>query len=276
MSSGRVAGTGTGMYAGARIAGFNALVWVIGLVVAGSVAWFYADEGGFDVEGVGGVDDDYRLAPWEADAPVLATDLGDGRYEGRDGAMISLTGVDVDQPLVLTPEDGTYLLGVWVTGPGGRIVTAGEYGDPPDFDYLSDDSVVVFVTQPDVELWVNGPNDDTWSATLSVGGVPAASEVVSGFESDLFVYDGGASTARLSARGDGDVMITATTIHGTTTVLSAETPLDQSIAWADADRVLFDVEAWGDAGWRIEFPPDVAGTDDPAKDDATPTPGATP
>jgi hypothetical protein len=276
MSSGTSSGAGARPTADGRLAGFSAVVWLSGLLLVALIAWFFADEGGFDVAGLGeGVDDDYRLSPWTSDTPIPAEDLGGGLYEGRDGAMISLTGVDVGEPIILTPEPESYFGGVWVTGPGGRIVTTGDGHEPPDFDSLGDGRVAIMVEQPDVELWVNGPNDGTWRGRVSFGGIDPATDVVSGFESDAFLYDGGESTARLSARGDGDVMISVATVHGTQRVLSAVSPVDQSIAWQDSPRVLFDVQSWGDAGWRIGFPTDAASPGPGPTGDASPVPSPT-
>ncbi|MFI8633114.1 hypothetical protein ACIGEP_11015 [Microbacterium sp. NPDC077663] len=249
----------------ARLGGFTAFVWIAGLVVAGIVALVYVDDGGFDVGPVG-VDADYAREPWTSPDPIAADDLGGGVYEGRDGAVIRLTGLDVDQPVVLTPEDGTYISSVRVTGPGGRIVTEGEYDQPPRFFSLVDDRVVVLVDQPDVELWVDGLSDETWRGRVTSGGLGWVNDVASGFESAVFTHAGEASTARLSARGEGRVSIQVVTPHGSEYTFDGEAPLDQSIAWPDAPLVVFSVDSWEDAGWRLEFPPSSP----------TPTPSPTP
>ncbi|WP_405374675.1 MULTISPECIES: hypothetical protein [unclassified Microbacterium] len=259
-------GTTADRGARARIGAFTGLVWVAGLLVAGLMAWIMVADGVLDdVSGSSGYS---NPSPWE-DEPVLATDLGGGLYEGRDGAMIPLTGVDISQPIVLTSESDTTLLGASVTGPGGEILTRSEYDSPPDFDYLEGNRVVILVEHPDVELWVDAPRDETWRARVSVGGVPDASLVESGFESAHFLYRGPASSARFSGRGDGSVIVSASTVRGSDMILAEDTPLDQTLAWPDSSYVLFSVEQYGDAGWRLEFPPDD-GTS------PTPSPTATP
>jgi hypothetical protein len=221
-----------------------------------------------------GIDDDYALEPWTSPDPIVADDLGGGVYEGPDGAVIRLTGLDVGTPVVLTPEDGTYIGSVRVTGPGGRIVSEGEYGEPPRFFSLADDRVVMLVEQPDVELWVDGFRDETWRGRVTFGGLGWTNDVASGFESAVFTHSGEASTARLSARGEGSVAVQIVTPHGSEYAFDGEAPLDQSIAWPDAPLVVFSIEAWEDAGWRLEFPPSSP-TPTPTPT-STPTPEATP
>ncbi|MDT3316101.1 hypothetical protein Q9S71_04620 [Microbacterium sp. KSW4-11] len=264
--------TGASRTAIARLGGFTAFVWIAGLVVAGIVALVYADEGGFDVGAVG-VDEDYASEPWTSPDPIVADDRGGGVYEGSDGAVIRLSGLDVDAAVVLTPEDSTYLGGVRVTGPGGRIVTEGEYGEPPRFSSLADGRVVVLVEQPDVELWVDGFSDETWRARVTTGGLGWTNDVASGFESAVFTHAGEASTARLSARGEGSIAIQIVTPHGSERTFDGEAPLDQSIAWPDAPLVVFSVESWDDVGWKLEFPPTPTPTPTLSP---SPSPGATP
>lgn len=241
--------------ASGRLAGFNAAVWTVGLIVAAIMAVVMMDDGAFDASGALGGGDEYRYTPWLRDEPILATDLGGGRYEGVDGAMIALSGLDPDEPVVIRPDEDSFIIDVSVTGPDGEIVTTGSYDDPPEFSYGPDRSIVVLVAQPDVELWVSGPDDETWRAEVETGGIPIADGEMSGFESASFLVDSGVSTARLTARGDGDLMIDVATVHGSDMILAAESPTEQSIAWPDAPLVHISVEAYGDAGWRLEFPP---------------------
>lgn len=254
---------------GPNIDGFTGLVWIIGLVIAGITCAIYADDGTFEVGAVGR-SDDYSISPWTSDDPVVAEESGGGVYEGSDGAVIRLSGVDVTQPLVVSPEGESYISSVRVTGPQGRIVTPGEYeGDPPRFRPLADGRVAIFVEQPDVELWVDGSRDENWRARVSSGGLNRANDVVTAFSSADFLHIGEASTARVTVRGKGSVDIQIVTPQGTDSVLSGDAPIDQSVAWRDAPLVLFSVTAWDDAGWRIEFPPS-------ATPSASPSPEVTP
>jgi hypothetical protein len=247
--------TGAGSASVARLGGFSALVWIAGLVVAGLIGLGYVGDDAFDVGPIG-VDEDYARSPWTSGSPIAADDLGGGRYEGVDGAVIRLTGVDPDQPIVVTPEESSYVGSVRVTGPDGVIVTEGEYDEPPRFSSAADGRIIVLVEQSDVELWIDGFTDEAWRAQVAFDGVDRTEGVASGFDSAVFLHEGGASTARLSARGEGYLAVTVTTPHGSETVLDGEAPLDQSIAWRDATAVVFSVETGNDAGWRLEFSPE--------------------
>jgi len=237
-----------------RLRVFTALAWVMGLFLFLFTAFTLEEDGGFEVDGLPGSDDAYAYEPWLREEPILATDLGDGRFEGPDGAMIPLSGLDPTKPLLVRELDGGYVFDVRLTGPGGVVLAEGEYGDPPRFSSLHDDAIVVIVPQPDVELWINGSSDEQWRVEIEVGDIPAVEDAeMAGFEQGSFLIDSGATTARLTARGQGTVLVHVTTVHGSDTILDADSPVDRSIAWPDAELVHFAVETWGDAGWRLEI-----------------------
>jgi hypothetical protein len=248
-----------------RLFAFNGFVWIFGLVLITVIAVATFS----DLDSAGGASDDYAYEPWLNPDPVLAEDEGDGVYSGVDGAMISLTGLDPSQPLLVGELDGTYIGDVTVTGPEGKTLAENEYGEPVDFDsYAAVDGQYVIVPQPDVELWIDGFSDERWRAKITTPALEEHEGTVSGFGPTAFVYPGDATTARVSTRGEGRVSIETVTVSGVTEVFSEREGTDRSIAWADSDLIIFVVDAWDDAGWTIEFPPAAA--------PATPTPSGTP
>lgn len=248
-----------------RFSVFNAVIWTLGLVIAFFAFVVFEDDGALSID-EGGANDDYSYEPWTNPDPTEASAQGDGRYEGDDGDVIRLSGLDVTQPIILTPDEDSYLSGVNVTGPGGEVTVRGEYGNPPEFDVGVGRSIVIVVDRPDVELWVDGLSDERWAATLSFGGIPDATPVMAGYDEGRFLYEGEATTARVSARGDSGITIWATSALGSEEVLYGDAPIDQSIAWPDTDRVVLSVDGYSDTGWRIELPTDAG----------VPTPGVTP
>jgi hypothetical protein len=249
-----------------RLFAFNGTAWIVGLVVVVIIAVVAiaaaADDGGSSSS-------DYAYEPWLNPDPPVATDEGDGVYSGVDGAVIRLTGLDPAQPLLISELNGTYVSGVYVTGPKGEILTAGEYGDAPEFDSYSPGGQWVLVPQADVELWIDGFSDERFRLRITKPQVEQRSGVVSGVGPTAFLLDGGATTARVSMRGEGHVTIEAVSVSGTTEIFSSNEPTDQSIAWADADQVLFRVDASDDTAWTIDFPVP------PAAAEETPTPAPT-
>ena len=240
-----------------RLLAFNGFVWIFGLVVIVIVGAVLLAETGDEVS----ASDDYGYEPWLNPDPVLADDEGDGVYSGVDGAVVQLDGLDPAQPLLITELDDTYVGRVSVTGPGGAILTEGEYGGPAEFEsYIATGGQWVIVPQADVELWIDGFSDERWRMKLSTPPVEARSGTVSGFGPAVFTLDATATTARVSSRGEGRVSIETVTANGVTEVFSENEPTDRSIAWADGDPVLFVIDAWDDAGWTIAFADDAAST----------------
>ncbi|WP_223247103.1 hypothetical protein [Microbacterium oleivorans] len=243
------------------------LITTVGLVTAGLIALGYAGAGDFEAGPIGRAGGEYALSPWTNPDPVVAEEPEADTYRGPDGAVIRLTDLDVDTPIILTPAEGTRVSAVWVTGTDGRMVTEGEGGEPPRFSPLRDGQVVILVEQPDVELWIDGPSDETWEASLRFDRGLRADDVLSSSQTLMFTHDGGATTARVSARGGDNLSIQAVTAHGSERPLNEDSPFDRSIAWRDSPLVLFYIESWHDTAWRIEFPTDAA---------STPTPTVTP
>jgi len=252
---------------GPSLEGFTVLITTVGLVTAGLIALGYAGAGDFEAGPIGRAGGEYALSPWTNPDPVVAEEPEADTYRGPDGAVIRLSGLDVDTPIILTPAEGTRVSAVWVTGTDGRIVTEGEGGEPPRFSPLWDGQVVILVEQPDVELWIDGPSDETWEASLRFDRGLRADDVLSSSQTLMFTHDGGATTARVSARGGDNLSIQAVTAHGSERPLNEDSPFDRSIAWRDSPLVLFYIESWHDTAWRIEFPTDAA---------STPTPTVTP
>ena len=247
------AATDMGRNARARLRRFSIGVWAVGLAVCLFAALLLEDDGRFNLDGLSD-GDEYAQDPWLREDPLLATDLGDARFEGQDTAMIPLTGLDPAEPVLIRELDSGYVSQVRVTGPGGEILVEGEYGDPPRFSTRQEeDAIVVIVPQPDVELWVTGSEDEPWRVEVGSSGIPTADAVMSGFGPGSFLLDTGATTARLTARGEGSVGIDVATVHGSEPILSVDAPAERSFAWQDAPLVHFDIDAWGDTGWRIEF-----------------------
>ncbi|WP_363455847.1 hypothetical protein [Microbacterium sp. LMI1x-1-1.1] len=263
--------TRAGRSVGPNLDGFTVLVSTLGLVVAAIIGLAYADAGDFEFDriGAGGGGGDYALSPWTNPDPVVADESDADTYRGPDGAVIRLTGLDVDTPIVLTPAEDTRVSAVWVTGADGRIVTEGEGGEPPRFSTLWDGQIVILVEQPDVELWIDGSGDEPWEASLRFDRGLRADDVLSSSQTLMFTHDGGATTARVSARGGDNLSIQAVTAHGSERPLTEDSPFDRSIAWRDAPLVLFYIESWHDTAWRIEFATNAGST-------PTPTPEGTP
>jgi hypothetical protein len=187
--------------------------------------------------------------------------------------MVALDGRDPARPLLITELDDTYVGRIAVTGPGGEILTEGEYGGPAEFEsYIATDGQWVIVPQADVELWIDGFRDERWRMRITTPPVEERSGTVSGIGPAVFALRSTATTARISTRGEGRVSIETVTSAGVTEVFSENEPTDRSIAWADGDPVLFVIDAWDDAGWTIAFAdePAAAATVTP-----TPTPSAT-
>lgn len=248
-----------------RLLAFNGFVWILGIVVViliGVVSFSALPSALGDV-----VDEQYRYEPWENPDPVLAEDEGGGVYSGVDGAMIRLDGLDPSTPLLVEELDDTYVGSVTVTGPGGEILSAGPYGGPPEFDSwatLDQGGAFVLVTSSSAELWIDGFSDERWRARITPLDLDEREGSVSGFGSATFVYRGGASTARVAARGEGSVGVHAITAGGAAELVTGLRDADRSIAWEDADYVIFAIEAYVEAGWTIEFP------------ESTPTPAPAP
>ncbi|GAA5201047.1 hypothetical protein [Microbacterium jejuense] len=253
-----------------RLFAFNGTAWIVGLVVIVIIAVALISDA-VAVDGSSG-SSDYGYEPWLNPDPPVATDEGDGIYSGVDGSVIRLAGLDPAQPLLVSELDGTYVGRVYVTGPGGEILTPGEYGDAPEFDSYSGDGQWVLVPQAEVELWVDGFSDERFRLQITMPEVEQRSGVVSGVGPTAFFLDGGATTARVSMRGDGRLTIETVTVAGVTEIFTSGDATDQSIAWADADPVLFRIDAWEDTPWTIDFP--VPPAESEHKPAATPTDGA--
>lgn len=253
-----------------RLLAFNGFVWIFGVVIILIIGIAVFAEEADEVAASA----DYGYEPWTNPDPVLADEEGDGVYNGVDGAMIPLEGLDPAQPLLMTELDGTYVSRVAVTGPGGEIVVPGAYGGPAEFDsYIGTDDQWIVVPQADVELWIDGLSDRRWRLQITAPPVEHRSGTVSGIGPAVFIVDGAATTARVSTRGEGRVSIEVVTASGVTEVFSEREPTDRSIAWADADPALFVIDAWGEAGWSIVFADDPAGpSGDPSP--TAPEPGA--
>ncbi|HEY9308804.1 MAG TPA: hypothetical protein VIP82_13470 [Microbacterium sp.] len=233
-----------------RLLAFNGFVWIFGVVAIILIGIAVLAETGDEVS----ASDDYGYEPWLNPDPVLADDEGDGVYSGVDGAMVALDGLDPAQPLLITELDDTYVGRVSVTGPGGEILTEGEYGGPAEFEsYIATEGQWVIVPQADVELWIDGFRDERWRMRITTPPVEERSGTVSGIGSTVFALGSAATTARISTRGEGRVSIETVTSAGVTEVFSENEPTDRSIAWADGDPVLFVIDAWDDAGWTIAF-----------------------
>jgi len=246
-----------------RLFAFNGTAWIAGLSLVAVVAVFVmADAVGQTPSSAG-----YYGDPWANPDPPIATAEGDGVYSGPDGAKIPLEGLDPAQPLLITELDDTYVGGVWVTAPDGEVLTPGEYGSAPAFDsFTLSGEQWVLVPQPEVALWVNGLSDERFRLKLTTPAVPHRTGVVSGVGSQTFFIDEGATTARVSTRGDGYLYVTVVTVSGQREVFSSSDATDQSIAWADSDVALFVVDASDDTAWTIDFPSAAA------TPQATPTP----
>ncbi|MBD3941171.1 hypothetical protein IF188_05595 [Microbacterium sp. NEAU-LLC] len=259
-----------------RLFAFNGTAWIVGLVLIVIIAVAVLANAVGDSGG--GASSDYGYEPWLNPDPPVATDEGDGVYSGVDGSVIRLTGLDPDQPLLVTELNDTYVGRVYVTGPGGEVLTPGEYGEAPEFDSYSSDGQLILVPQADVELWIDGFSDERWQLQITEPEVEQRSGVVSGIGPAAFFLGSDATTARVSVRGDGYLDIETVTVAGTTDIFSSSDATDQSIAWADADPVLFRIEAGSDTAWSIDFPDAPAASDQtPAATptEGAPTPGAT-
>ncbi|MFC8681835.1 hypothetical protein ACFT30_09955 [Microbacterium ureisolvens] len=251
-----------------RLLTFNAFVWTIGLVMVALIGGATLAEAGDEATS----NDDYALEPWQNPDPPVAEDEGDRVYSGVDGAVIRLEGLDPAQPLLITELDDTYVGRVAVTGPGGETLVEGPYGDPAEFEtYAATEGLWVLVPQPDVELWIDGFRDERWRLQITTPPVETRSGTVSGFGSTAFLVEGGATTARVSSRGEGRVTIETVTTAGVTEIFSEYDPTDRSIAWEDGDLVLFAIDAWEEAGWTITFTEPAAPTTAPTP--TAPTPG---
>jgi hypothetical protein len=251
-----------------RITGFSAAVWTIGMilvVIVGATSLVQLPD-----ELTAGRADEYRFEPWLNPDPPVADDEGEGVYSGDDGAVIRLRGLDPQQPLVIEELDDTMVFEVQVTGPGGRVDVEGRYGDPPSFDtwvYRLGELHAV-VTAPDVELWIDAPRDERWRIRVTQPELEAASGTVSGFGPRVLRYTGDATTARLSARGDGTLSATVSTATGSEELVYDRGRFDRSVAWPDADLALFIIDTGDEQGWSITFEDPAP----PASDPPTPAP----
>jgi len=247
--------TSAGRSRGPTLVWFSSAVTVVGLVVAGIIGLAYLGDRDLD-PGPIGRGGDYARQPWTDPDPVAAEQVESGTYDGPDGAVIRLSGLDVDTPLTLIPQDGTSVSSVRVTGPGGKIVTQGENGDPPRFYPVSGGQIVVIVEQPDVELWVSGRDDENWRLSVRTDPIPPTKDVFSASQTLVFRHDGTATAARVTARGEGSIYLQAITVHGSDSLPMEAPPFDQTIAWKDTPYVVFSVESLQGASWRIRFPND--------------------
>ena len=248
--------------ANVRIAGFSAIVWIVGIVL---VVVLGATSLPDDVAGE--TAEDFRYEPWRNPDPPVAEDEGDGIHSGDDGAVIRLQGLDPQQPVVIEELDDTTVFEVHITGPSGRIDVEGPYGEPPSFGtwVYGLGQLHAVVHSSEAELWVDAPSDERWRIRVSQPELPAAAGTVSGFGPRVLRYTGDATTARLSARGEGRLTVTVTTETGSDELVWEEGRFDRSIAWPDADVVLFVVDGWEEKGWSIAF-------EEPATPPATPVP----
>lgn len=257
-----------------RLRAFNTAVWVIGvaMVLIIGITTFATTPVGGDAEGRA---DAYRYDPWNNPTPALATAEGDGVYNGVDGEMIALDGLDPDKAVLVEVLDRTYVGEIVVTGAGGSL--AGSGASPARFDgwIYSTDSMYLLAPGVRAELWVDGLSDERWRLRVSQPDLPEASGVVSGIGLQVVRHSGGATTARVSGRGEGRLTLTAVTRSGATELLYADGRFDQSVAWPDSTPVILVFDAYSDKGWSMTFDEPSAPADSPTTGPtASPSPAA--
>lgn len=197
-------------------------------------------------------------------------------WSGNGGALISLTEEDfANGPLAASINRGDQLE-LHVTD-ADRVGTA-DRGYPNYIDVMRDDETnAILPTGELTELWVVGTGD--WAINLVPLDAQPITNKLSGQGNAYLIYEGPATSARFTHRGDGIFFVTVYSSQELDRPIIESGNVDQRAVWPVSDSVIIFIESEADSGaWTVDI--DLLAEDDPPEpfptDGSTPSPSPTP
>ncbi|WP_087132553.1 hypothetical protein [Microbacterium esteraromaticum] len=233
-----------------RIFRFSLALSVIGLLVIAGIGYsvLTAD----DVADA--TSEDYYY-PWENPRATAATADGDV-WSGRGQQFIPLTGLTPGEPLEFSPEGDAEFSGVYL-GPADAVDER-----PIDVGYSRSSTLLLVPTAPEMTIWVRMRTAADWTVTVRPAQIEERTGTVSGIGPMTFRYTGDATAARMDARGGHPPRVNIITANGTKAERSESGQMAWTLAWSDTPTAVFQIDAYDDVSWTLEFLAPAGGVDE--------------